>query len=45
VSYLFRPILNLPPSDLDLVNQIKVKEWRLAARVEVEKARRYPPPQ
>lgn len=42
VSHLFRPILNLPPSDLDLVNQIKVKEWRLAARIEVEKARRFP---
>lgn len=42
VSYLFRPILNMQPSDLDLVNQIKVKEWRLAARIEVEKARRFP---
>jgi len=42
VSYLFRPILNMPPSDLDLVNQIKVKEWRLTARIEVEKARRFP---
>ncbi len=45
VGYIFRPVMpgGLAPNP-DLASRIKIKEWRLAAEIEAEKARRYPPP-
>jgi len=46
ISYLFTPVISSISTvypNPDLADQIKVKEWRLAAKIEVEKSRRYPP--
>ena len=46
ITMLFRPLMDSAPRpDAALANQINVKEWRLAANITIEMARKYPMPQ